>query len=114
MATHIYFLPVALTDDHHCFSTVLTMAAIPMVSAISFVPIEESQTTPLQRNYLPENPPEDDEVNIIFRLKAKTPTIPQTICFTDLPAEIRNRIYSHVLPTEEQELIVATPFEDEA
>lgn len=91
------------------------MAAIPLVSAVSLVPIQELVKTPLQRcTGLTNNPPDEDEVNILARRKAKAPTVPQTTCFTELPAEIRNRIYGYVLPSEDQELIVATPFEDEA
>lgn len=94
------------------------MAAIPLVSSASPLPIQEVQETlaktPLQRHNLPDNAPEDDEVNILSRLRPKTEVFPQTICFTDLPPEIRNRMYSDALPSEGQDLIVASPFYDEA
>ncbi|KAK5163244.1 uncharacterized protein LTR77_010830 [Saxophila tyrrhenica] len=65
---------------------------------------------------LPSNPPEDDEVNILAKLKAPTAShiTTQNIPFTDLPPEIRNRIYSLALPSTTAELIIATPFRDEA
>ena len=64
---------------------------------------------------LPSNPRHEDEVNILSRKNELKASVPQTIPFTDLPAEIRNRIYELALPSAHRsdELITATPVKDE-
>ena len=63
---------------------------------------------------LPDNPREEDEVNVLARRSDAKPSVQQTDYFTELPPEIRNRIYRYTLPSEDDELIVASPFTDEA
>lgn len=54
-----------------------------------------------------------DEVDILSRLQ-NTASLPvQTISFLDLPAELRNRIYEHLLPLRQDWRIIATPFRDD-
>lgn len=64
---------------------------------------------------LTDNDVEDDEVIAYARSKKSGATgVSQTMKFTDLPAELRNRIYEFVLPSDEEDLIVAIPFKDGA
>ena len=68
----------------------------------------------LPNRCLSVNPPEEDEINILLRKQMSAPATVQRISFTGLPPEIRNRIYELALPSKDEELIVATPFQDEA
>ncbi len=62
---------------------------------------------------LSNNPPEEDEVTILARRHAKAPDSPrQTVLFTSLPPEIRNRIHALALPKGDEELVVASPLYD--
>ena len=70
----------------------------------------------LQNHKLPYiSLPNDDheEVNVLARQHGTSPVPVQTISFMDLPAELRNRIYEHVLASSQDQLIIATPFRDE-
>ena len=70
-------------------------------------------TPELLKKCLQQNNAEYDEVNILTRQKTKPSAATQTIPFTSLPAEIRNRIYEYALPSSEDELIIATPCRDD-
>lgn len=63
---------------------------------------------------LPDNPPSEDEINLILPSHVSHVSSPQTTSFADLPAEIRNRIY-HAAMTPAHDaapLVVASPFTD--
>lgn len=63
--------------------------------------------------WLPTNDPWQDEVDILSNRNQATEVVPQRISFTSLPAEVRNQIYELALPSKEDNLIVATPFQDD-
>ena len=58
--------------------------------------------------------PGEEETTFLAQKHQQSPIVVQTLCFTELPAEIRNRIYELSLPKKTDELIVSTPFRDVA